>query len=33
MSEPMETGGVGKNPAIDKINNLNAVQNRAMLFW
>ena len=29
MSEPMETGGVGKNPAIDKINNLTAVQNRA----
>lgn len=29
MSEPMETGGVGKNPAIDKINNLSAVQNRA----
>lgn len=24
----METGGVGKNPAIDRINNLNAVQNR-----
>lgn len=29
MSDPMETGGVGKNPAIDRINNLNAVQNRA----
>ncbi len=29
MSDPMETGGVGKNPAIDKINNLSAAQNRA----
>lgn len=29
MSDPMETGGVGKNPAIDRINNLNAAQNRA----
>ena len=29
MSDPMETGGVGKNPAIDKINSLNTAQNRA----
>lgn len=29
MSDPMETGGVGKNPTIDKFNNLNAAQNRA----
>ncbi len=29
MSDPMETGGVGKNPAIDRMNNLNAAQNRA----
>lgn len=29
MSDTMETGGVGKNPAIDKINNLNIAENRA----
>lgn len=29
MSDHMETGGVGKNPTIDKLNNLNAAQNRA----
>ncbi len=29
MNDVMETGGVGKNPAIDKINNLNTAQNRA----
>lgn len=28
MSDSMETGGVGKNPAIDKINKLNAVSSR-----
>lgn len=28
MSDSMETGGIGKNPAIDKINQLNAQDNR-----
>lgn len=29
MSDPMETGGVGKSPVIDKLNNLNAAENHA----
>lgn len=29
MSDPMETGGVGKSPVIDKMNNLNAAENHA----
>lgn len=28
MSETIQTGGVGKNPAIEKINSLNAVSTR-----
>lgn len=28
MSDSMETGGFGKNPAIDKINRIDAVKNR-----
>lgn len=28
MSESIKTGGVGKNPAIEKINRLNAVSSR-----
>lgn len=29
MSESIKTGGVGKNPAIDKINRLNKITSRA----
>ncbi len=28
MSESIKTGGVGKNPAIEKVNRLNAVSSR-----
>lgn len=28
MSESIKTGGVGKNPAIEKINRLNAISSR-----
>lgn len=35
MSESIKIGGIGKNPAIDKINNLNSidVKNYAVKKW
>jgi len=35
MSESVKIGGIGKNPAIDKINNLNSIdiKNYAVKKW